>query len=452
MPRTDLAMTARRHRTVARAAGLLSRVLTLLLVPFAATAQDLPRPVDDSMYVATRPEEVALGRLLFWDPILSGNRNISCGTCHHPRFGTSDGVSLGLGEGGIGLGPERRADPANPPEQRLPRNASSLFNLGASEFTVLFHDGRVEADPTRPSGLRTPLEDEMVAGFSGVLSAQTMFPVLSQDEMAGHYAENEVAAAARQGLITGPGGAWDLIARRVAGIDGYARAFAAVYPHVAAGAPIAFTDISNAIAAFIADEWRSDDSPFDAHLRGEATLTGAAAEGMALFYGAAGCAGCHAGPFLTDHRFHATGQVQIGPGKAARFERHRRDEGRLRVTGRPEDAYAFRTPSLRNVALTAPYGHAGAFATLGSFLRHHADPARDYVPEAILPPLAGADDYAPLGDGAETASIRAAARQVPALAEADIAPLVAFLESLTGATAQGSEPPEAVPSGLPVDR
>jgi cytochrome c peroxidase len=437
-------------------ASLLPSVLRLslapLLLPLAVAANGLPPPVTDEMFVTASAEEVELGRLLFWDPILSGNRNISCGTCHHPRFGTSDGVSLGLGEGGAGLGPDRRADPANLPEQRLPRNASALFNLGAHEFSVLFHDGRVESDPSRPSGLRTPLEDEMVVGFSSVLSAQTMFPVLSQDEMAGHYSENEVAAAARRGLITGPGGAWDLIARRIADIEAYDRAFAAVYPHVADGAPIAFTDISNAVAAFIAAEWRSDDSPFDAHLRGEVPLAGDAAAGMTLFYGAAGCVTCHAGPFQTDHRFHATGQVQIGPGKAARFERHRRDEGRMRVTGRPQDAYAFRTPSLRNVALTAPYGHAGAFATLASFLRHHADPARDYAPEAILPPLAGSDDYAPLADAAEVAAIRAAATPAAALGDSEIAALVAFLDSLTGATARASSPPATVPSGLPVDR
>ena len=419
----------------------------------AVHAQDLPAPVTDDMYPPVDPAEVDLGRLLFWDPILSGNRNISCGTCHHPRFGTSDGVSLTLGEGGVGLGPERQADPENVPEQRLPRNASALFNLGAHEFTVMFHDGRVEADPSRPSGLRTPMEDEMVMGFSGVLSAQTMFPVLSQDEMAGHYNENDVAQAARRGLITGEGGAWSIIADRVAAIGEYRQRFSDVYSHIASGAPIAFTDISNAIAAFIAFEWRSDDSPFDAHLRGEAPLTGDAARGMELFYGEPGCATCHSGPFQTDHDFHATGQPQIGPGKGARFEAHTRDIGRMRVTGDPADAYAFRTPSLRNVALTAPYGHAGAFATLESFLRQHVDPTTEYVPQATLPPLSGAEDYAPLADATEVEAILAAAQPISAaMSEAEIKPLIAFLESLTGATAMSAQPPAAVPSGLPVDR
>ncbi|MEQ8400454.1 MAG: cytochrome c peroxidase [Roseitalea porphyridii] len=431
----------------------------LLVWTGAAEAADLPPPVTDAMYVPVDEAEARLGWQLFWDPILSGNRNISCATCHHPRFGTGDGVSLALGEGGIGLGPDRRVDPDNRPEQRIPRNAPALFNLGAREFTVMFHDGRIEADPARRSGLRTPLEDEMVAGFDNILSAQTMFPVLSQDEMAGHYGENDISTAVRQGLITGEGGAWDLISQRVAAIDEYRVQFEAVYPHIAGGAPVRFTDISNAIAAFIAFEWRSDGSAFDAVLRGEAELAGEAARGMELFYGEAGCAKCHQGPFLTDHDFHAMGQPQIGPGKGARFETHRRDVGRMRVTGDPADAYRFRTPSLRNVALTAPYGHAGAFATLDAFVRHHVDPRAELAAydaaQAVLPTLEGADDLAVLGDAGEVSAIADVVEIAPvALEDRDVAALVAFLKTLTDeAAARGRFGiPDAVPSGLKVER
>ena len=433
-------------------------ILATLLAGMAAAAPVLPPAPTDADYVAVDPAEAELGWLLFWDPVLSGNRDIACATCHHPRFATSDGVSLSLGEGGVGLGPERRADPANPPEQRVPRNATALFNLGAREFTHLFADGRVEADPARPSGMRTPMEDEMLAGFSGVLSAQTMFPVLSPDEMAGHYGENDVSKAVRQGLITGAGGAWDLIAARVAAIPAYAERFRAVYPEVAAGRPIAFTDISNAIAAFVAEEWRSDASPLDAHLRGQAPLAGPARRGMELFYGRAGCSACHSGPFQTDQRFHAMGVPQFGPGKIARFETRRQDLGRMRVTGRAEDAYRFRTPSLRNVARTGPYGHTGAFATLRSFLLHHLDPAASlerYRPEAILAPLEGADDFAPLAERAEQRAIAAAVTTLPvALAGSELDDLLAFLDALTDEAALAGRRgiPDAVPSGLAIDR
>ena len=88
---------------------------------------------------------------------------------------------------------------------------------------------------------------------------------------------------------------------------------------------------------------------------------------MELFFGTAGCSRCHAGSLLSDQRFHPMGEPQLGPGKAARFESHQRDTGRMRVTGRAEDAYAFRTPMLRNVTETGPWGHAGAHDDLAAF-------------------------------------------------------------------------------------
>ena len=426
--------------------------LALHATPLPARAEGpvLPAPVTDADYRAVDPAQAALGRLLFYDPILSGNREVACATCHHPRFGTGDGLPLGIGDGGRGLGPDRVADAANAPERRIPRNAPALFNLGAHEFTVLFHDGRIEVDPARPSGIRTPMGTEMEEGFATLLSAQTMFPVLSPDEMAGHYAENEVSKAVRTGIITGEGGAWDLISARVRAIPAYRAMFAEAFP----GRAVTFTAISDAIAAFMEAEWRSDGAPFDAHLRGETPLTAAAAEGLALFYGEAGCAACHAGPFQTDHSFHAMGTPQIGPGKAERFERHARDTGRIRVTGDPADAYAFRTPSLRNVTRTGPWGHAGAHDDLGAFLTAHADPAADW-PRPALPALEGAEDWRVADDPAERAAIRAAILG-PAhpLSDADRERLLAFLAALEDPVALAGRAgvPDAVPSGLPVPR
>jgi len=437
--------------------AIMVTILAALAKP--ALAGNLPPPPTDADFIKVDEAEARLGQLLFYDPVLSGNRNISCATCHHPRFATADGLSLGLGEGGNGLGPNRHADPANLPEQRIPRNSPALFNLGAHEFTVMFHDGRIEADPSRPSGLRTPLEDEMVAGFANLLSAQTMFPVLSPDEMAGHYQENDVSKAVRQGRITGEGGAWDIISKRVEDLPEYRAMFAQVYPEIAAGGPIGFTDISNAIAAFIAFEWRSDDSPFDAYLRGQSPLPDDAMPGMTLFYGDAGCAVCHSGPFLTDHGFHAMGTPQLGPGKAERFESHQKDIGRMRVTGREEDAYAFRTPSLRNVTRTGPWGHAGAHSDLAAFLRHHADPVAGldgYAPQAVLPDLpATKPDWTIMESDPLRAEIAGAVNRPPlALTGTEVADLVAFLEALTdeGAIAGRLGVPDTVPSGLPVER
>ena len=430
-------------------------VFCLALAGCAVHAQVLPDALTDADFAPVEEAEARLGQLLFYDPILSGNRNVSCGTCHHPAFGTGDGLSLGIGDGGIGLGTQRVADPQNMPEQRIPRNAPALFNLGAREFTVLFHDGRIEVDADRPGGLRTPLGADMVAGFASLLSAQTMFPVLSADEMAGHYSENDVSQAVRRGLITGEGGAWDVISKRVAALPEYVDGFVATYDHIETADQIQFTDISNAVAAFMEFEWRSDGAPYDAVLQGKATLPELAAQGMDLFYSDAGCGSCHGGPFLTDHDFHAMGAPQIGPGKAARFESHARDEGRFRVTGRAEDLYAFRTPSLRNVGLTAPYGHAGAHSDLAEFVAAHIDPVAGLMAydlsKATLPDL-------PLDDAgglADNDAIAAAVTYAPrAMSPDDIAALVAFLDALTDPVAVTGRLgiPETVPSGLPIDR
>lgn len=436
-------------------AGLLRKLIPLValgLTTIGLTAEpQISFPPAD--FPQSDAQQIKLGQLLFYDPILSGNQNISCATCHHPKFGTSDGVSLGIGEGGIGLGPNRRPDPTNPPEQRIGRNAPALFNLGAREFTTLFHDGRLEIDPSRPSGFRTPLADEMVRGFDSLLSAQAMFPVLSGDEMAGHYSENDVSRATRQGMLTQPGGAWDIIAKRVQAIPEYRQLFQAV---IGPG-DIHFTNISNAIAAFIAAEWRADHSPFDRYLTG-APLPAPALAGLELFYGKAGCATCHSGRFQTDHDFHAIAMPQIGPGRAARFENHHRDIGRMRVTGQPIDAYRFRTPSLRNIAQTAPYGHDGAYQTLNAVIRHHLDPIASLSTysrtQAILPNLPGANDWAIQDSAPETDAI-AAANELPPikLSEAEISQLESFLLSLSDETSLKGRLgiPGSVPSGLPLD-
>ena len=131
--------------------------LALLATPSLAGSL----PYDEPVYPIVDNTLVELGQLLFYDPVLSGSKTISCATCHHPRFATGDGVSLGLGDGAIGLGPDRKADTTNMPEQRIPRNAPALFNIGANEFKVFFHDGRLEEDEGRLSGIRTPLGSEM---------------------------------------------------------------------------------------------------------------------------------------------------------------------------------------------------------------------------------------------------------------------------------------------------
>ena len=433
-----------------------SLLLVISSTATTARAQDLPPPTSDRDYRAVDLDAARLGHSLFYDPILSGNKSIACATCHHPKFATGDGLSLSFGDGGIGLGPDRVFDPNNKPEERIPRNAPALFNLGAHEFRVMFHDGRLEEDPSFAGGIRTPLDSDMLEGFESVLAAQTMFPVLSRDEMAGSYRENDVAQAVRQGRITGKDGAWDILSKRVAEIPEYADQFIDVYDHISSPDHITFADISNAIAAFMEFEWRSDQSRFDALLRNELDFEGAELRGLELFYGTANCSNCHSGAFQTDHKFHAMGAPQIGPGKSATFETHHRDDGRFRVTGNEEDRFAFRTPSLRNVALTGPYGHAGAHADLFDFLSSHLDPSAglmDYdISKAVLPAF-DHDDAVIMSSADDVAAISSAIEVQPIqLSDTDIANLVAFLKTLTDESSITGRfgVPETVPSGLDV--
>jgi len=419
-------------------------------------AAELPVPLTNDDFRPVSVIEASLGQLLFYDPVLSGNKEVACATCHHPKFGTGDGLSLSIGDGGKGIGLDRIVDQSNLPEQRVPRNAQSLFNLGAKQIRILFHDGRIEVDESRPSGLRTPLEEEMVTGFASIVSAQTMFPVLSGDEMAGHYSENEISEAVRQGTLTGDGGAWDLISKRVTSIPEYADQFMKIYDHITKPSEIEFTDISNAVAAFMEFEWRSDTSPYDAVLSGQHTLPRLADKGLKLFYGEAGCVSCHSGALLTDQEFHAMGQPQLGPGKAARFQNHARDEGRFRVTGLDADKYAFRTPSLRNVALTGPWGHAGAYSNLKSFIAAHADPRAaliNYDRSGVILTDFNTVDWAIMDNPGEVQAIADAVSIKPvAVSSDDVLALVAFLENLTDTAAQNGRLgiPKSVPSGLKV--
>jgi cytochrome c peroxidase len=387
----------------------------------------------------------AIGQLLFYDPILSGNRNISCGTCHNHDHFSGDGVSLGIGEGGVGVGPERitRAGP-DQIRKRIPRNAQALFNVGALD--VFFHDGRLGASPDYGNGVNSPAEEFLPDGLDSLLAAQALFPMTSQFEMAGNPKENEVAGAIHDRIDM----AWPILAKRVRIIDQYRDMFA----RVGVG-QVSIADIGNALAAFMDAEWRSFDSPYDA-----GAMSVAQSRGEALFFGKAACSSCHAGPLFTDQAFHAIGLPPFGPGRTRRFDPMPRDVGRMAESDALEDAYRFRTPSLRNVALTGPYGHNGAYPTLEGIIRHHLEPLESldaWDPKlAALPsvPWLQQADFIIHEDVREMARLRASIDIEPlSLSDAEIADLVAFMGALTGARSIHGRlgKPKAVPSGLRVD-
>ena len=299
----------------------------------------LPMPLNSA--------EIDLGRSLFFDRRLSVNETLSCAMCHIPEQGfTQNELSTPVGHLGKGVR----------------RNVPSLYNVAFSK--VLFLDGR-----------ETSLE------------AQIWSPLL---------AANEMANPSRVAVLT-----------KLSGIETYRRQFEELYP-----AGLTETTLGRALAAY-QRALLSADSPFDRwyyseverpdHAVNELRNPSLAEEGFKIFRDK-GCDSCHhIGPahaLFTDGAFHNTGmgylrdqrairpaKVQLAPGvyvvptvdtETEIFA----DDGRYEVTALKEDRWRYRTPSLRNVALTAPYMHDGSLATLEQVVAFYGagggeDPARD---------------------------------------------------------------------------
>ncbi len=442
-------------------AGLLATFSTQALAQYQ---------VSDSMFPARNAKQEELGNLLFFDKILSGNQNISCASCHHSFAGTGDGLALPVGAGGTGFGVARESESKMGQliSERVPRNAPSIFNLGASDFTDMFHDGRVAVDSSQASGFLSPAGDNLPSGLNTVLAAQAMFPVTSGTEMAGRDGENSIAIAAAAGDLAGASGVWAQLADRLRGNSEYAALFIDAFDHINTAADISFADAANAIAAFEAGAWRCTDTPFDRAVGSDGALSNTdvldsispkVLRGADLFYGKANCSACHTGPFQTDQRYHSIAMVQIGPGKGDGFN-GRDDFGREKVSGEESDRYKFRTPSLRQVAFTGPWGHAGAYDTLEAVIRHHLDPAQNLdtydTSQAKLISRADldAEDFILLEDDNSRAAI-AASSELPAnpLTDGEVSDLVEFLTvGLTDMSCVDlrRDVPARLPSGLPV--
>jgi len=252
------------------------------------------------------------------------------------------------------------------------------------------------------------------------------------------------------------------LAQRLRAIPEYVALFQDAYPEqITTADDIKFKDAANAIAAFEATAWRADNSRYDQYLRGNNhALTVSEVQGMKLFYGKANCSLCHSGKFQTDHSFHAIAMPQIGPGKGHNSEGYsdgREDFGREAVTGDVNDRFRFRTPGLRNVALTAPYGHDGAFDTLEAVVRHHLNPVEsllDYdTSQVLIPSRADLDeqDFVVMNDYwcSEQIAHRNELASVD-IDEEELAELLSFLHALThnASLDDRHNVPSSVPSGL----
>lgn len=338
-PGTAFMFPASRHSWIALAA--------LALQVWIVAAQEAPLGLVEAVAPDDNPQrsgKVALGERLFFDKGMSRDGSVSCATCHIPQEAFAQrGHPVSTGVGG----------------RKGRRNAPSLLNVAFARS--LFHDGRASS-----------LED------------QAWQPLLAADEM-GNSTEQEV-----------------LDRLRASGeyLQGFRRVFGPSAPDR--------VSVAQALAAY-QRTLLSGNSAFDRWNWGETgALSADALRGYALFAGQALCWQCHPlnseeAVMLTDHGFHDTGVAAVVARQGDRGQAAARDDlGRFEVTGRQADRWRFRTPSLRNVALTGPYMHDGSIATLREVVEFYNR-------------AEGTGELQPLQ-----------------LSEKDIHAVVAFLEALTG--------------------
>jgi len=284
------------------------------------------------------PARVALGRDLFWDPILSGGRDVACATCHHPALGYADGRRTSVGVGGRGLGSQRVAAPGI---GAVARNAMTVVDVAFNGLTL---DG-----PVDPAAAPMFWDNRTRS-----LERQALEPIANAAEMRGSdFTEAQIVPE---------------LVRRLAAIPGYVAQFEGAF----GSTEVTGERIAAAIAAFERSLVVTDAS-FDRYMRGDTgALTAQQVRGMDVFQ-ASGCGGCHAGPMFSDFELHAIG-VPEPPGVP-------RDPG--------DGAGRFRTASLRFVTQTGPYMHNGVFASLDAVLRHYAlasERAPDPALRRVRPP------------------------------------------------------------------
>jgi cytochrome c peroxidase len=280
----------------------------------AALPRTVPAPADNP----TTPERVALGRLLFWDPILSGPKDVACATCHHPALGYADGLDLSIGISGMGLGAERTFV-SGEPAKLVKRNSQTVLNTA---FNGIGSAGHVTP------GSAPMFWDLRVRS----LEAQALEPIKALEEMRGSTYEEAHAVAA--------------VVARLNAVPEYRTLFARAF---GGKAPVSERNLGRALAAFERTLIAAN-APFDRYMRGDAAaMTPEQVRGMQRFE-AVGCVNCHNGPMFSDFTSHVLGVPD-------NTKLPDSDPGVNRT-------YAFRTPSLRNLSATAPYMHNGVFRSL----------------------------------------------------------------------------------------
>jgi cytochrome c peroxidase len=334
----------------------------------------------------TTAEKVALGKLLFFDPVLSGNRDVACATCHHPETGYAELLDISIGVNGQGLSSSRTfRSPNDIPFVK--RNAHTVVNTAFNGIDI-----ENQYDPEQ-----APMFwDDRVKSLEG----QALEPIKALEEMRGrNYDEDEIL---------------DEVVFRLKGIGEYRRLFEEAFPN---DPEISAINIGKAIAAF-ERTLVTNNSRFDRYMRGEETaISISEREGFETFK-KAGCINCHNGPMLSDYKMHVLGIPENEKLSSP-------DSG---FAGQ----YAFRTASLRNLRFTTPYMHNGSMPDLMKVLEFYEDISFGKVRN----PNVSVEQFDPLVKELN-------------LSVKDMRPIISFLNTLND-TEFDREIPPSVPSGLPV--
>jgi cytochrome c peroxidase len=311
-----------------------------------------------------------LGKTLFWDEQLSSTRTVACGSCHFATNGGSDARSSNTvrsrnpgADGLFNTADDVFASPGVPSnnsdgsynwsptygfaEQVTGRKSRSYVDAGYAN--LLFWDGRATGTFT------DPISGVVVLANGAALESQVLGPPVSSAEMAHTVRDwsdvaNRVAASQPLALSPAvPAGLKDWIG---------GRSYPELFLEVFGTAEVTPARIALAIATFERTVY-SDRTPFDAAVSQITPLTAAETRGQGVF-NQSRCNACHAGALFSDNQFHNIG-----------LRPQTEDTGRFAVTGNANNLGEFRTPSLRNVALRAPYMHNGHFAVLADVVEFY---------------------------------------------------------------------------------
>ena len=291
---------------------------------------------------------VELGRLLFWDPILSGDKDVACATCHHPDFAYADGRELSLGPGSVGLGPSR-VDLTGGRVPVVKRNSPTVLN------TVFNGVGRRRRGRRSNGGTSADASDAQARApmfwdrRTRSLETQSLEPIKAFEEMRGSAYPEDVAVDSA-------------VARLQANAE-YVVLFGEAF---GSRTSISEDQLAEAMAEF-QRSLVAMNSPFDRFQAGDRTAMTAQQQRGFREFDAAGCDRCHRGRMFSNYNLHAEG-VEENP--------------LLAVADTGAGRFRFRTPTLRNVALTAPYMHNGMLATLDDVLRFY-DNGRSENPNVV---------------------------------------------------------------------